>query len=232
MILRNRDLTEHLLDDRKRGKQSVEKSQKHDDLTMTTLWSNLQNILDDPAVRKAYFIINGLDELDMESRTEFFDLLSPYLEAQSYQKPDIEDSVTKWIFLSRSGRPDIEKTLSRALVVDMDDKENDDKVNIAVKAEISTQVDKLAKLKQYNAGLTYFIKRHIYSRAEGNYIYVNLVIQELKNLDATQNTVSGIRRQLEDFPYGLTEMFTYIRRRVGFFIFIQRSLLDQSRVLC
>ena len=215
LILKERDLTEHLLVDRQKGKKVAEKPQKLDDLSVTTLWNSLQSILGDPAVRKAYFLVNGLDETDLESRSEFFDLLGPYLEGQSQEQPDMEDSVVKWIFLSRSGRPDIERTLHKALVVDMDDKENDDKVNLAVKAEISTQVDKLAKQKNYNAGLTYFIKKHIHSRAEGNYIYVNLVVQELKNLDSTKTTVSSIRRQLEDFPYGLTEMFTYIRRRVS-----------------
>lgn len=215
MILRKRDLTEHLLKDQRKGKKGDPGSQPFDATSVTALWNSLQNMLRDPAVCKVYFIINALDETDGESREELLALLTPYLEAQPDEEKNGDESIVKWIFLSRSGRPDIEKGLQKAFVIDMEDKENVSHVNDAVKTEISGQVDSLAKKKNYNAGLAYFIKRHISSRAEGNYIYVNLVIQELKNLETTQSTNSGIRKFLEGFPYGLTEMFEHIRRRVS-----------------
>lgn len=214
MILKKRDLTEHLLVDQRKGKKD-QSSQKFDATSVSALWSSLQSMLKDPAVGKAYFVINALDEADGESREELLGLFGPYLEAQPDEEKSGDESIVKWIFLSRSGRPDIEKRLQKALIIDMEDKENVSHVNDAVKAEISDQVDKLAKKKNYNAALAYFIKRHISSRAEGNYIYVNLVIQELKNLETTQSTNSSIRKFLEGFPYGLTEMFEHIRRRVS-----------------
>lgn len=217
MILRKRDLTEHLLADQRKGKKGDPGSQKFDATSISALWSSLESMLKDPAVGKVYFIVNALDETDGESREELLGLLSPYLEAQPDEEKDSDESIVKWIFLSRAGRPDIEKGLQKAFIIDMEDKENVSFVNSAVKAEISGQVDKLAKKKNYNAALAYFIKRHISSRAEGNYIYVNLVIQELKNLETTQSTNSSIRKFLEGFPYGLTEMFEHIRRRVSNF---------------
>ncbi len=213
MILRKRDLTEYLLADQRKAKQGDQKTQKFGDIP--TLWNSLQSMLKDHSVGKAYFIVNGIDEIDGESRKEFLGLLNPYLETQPDEGND-DESIVKWIFLSRSGRPDIEKTLHKAIVIDMEDKENVSHVNDAVKAEISSQVDKLTKKKNYNTALAYFIKRHIHSRAEGNYIYVNLMIQELKNCEDVQNNNSSLRRFLEGFPYGLTEMFEHIRRRVSF----------------
>lgn len=215
IILRKRDLTEYLLVDKRIGKKGDQKSQNFDAMTISALWNSLQSMLKDPAVGKVYFLVNGLDEADGESREEFLAVLNSYLGLPSEEERSSDDSVVKWIFLSRSGRPEIEKSLKKALVIDMEDKENAGHVNDAVKAEISGQVDKLAKQKNYNTALVYFIKRHIYSRAEGNYIYVNLVIQELKNRDLTHTSISSVRKFLEGFPYGLTEMFEHIRRRVS-----------------
>lgn len=215
VILRKRDLTESLLIDKRTGRQGDQKSQNFDEMSLSALWDSLQSMLKSPSVGKVYFLINGLDETDGESRREFLTLLRAYLDLPAEQEKSGDESVVKWIFLSRSGRPDIEKDLQTALEIDMEDKENVCHVNDAVKAEISGQVDRLAKLKSYNTALVYFIKRHIHARAEGNYIYVNLVIQELKNLDPTQSCISNVRKFLEGFPYGLTEMFEHIRRRVS-----------------
>ena len=214
MILQEPNLTEHLLIDSHRTGSSAQKSQKLNDVTVPALWSSLQNILGDPSVRKVYFVINSLDEAELPSREEFLPLLAAYLGVPLDTVNDSRYSVVKWMFLSRSGRQDISKNLKQSITVNMEDKENSVKVNSAVKAEISSQVDALAKLKGYNSGLAYFIKKHITSRAEGSYIYVSLVIQELKNLDATQMSTTGIRKQLEEFPPGLNDMFGYIRRRV------------------
>lgn len=229
IILRKRDLTEYLLVDKRISKKGDQKSLNFDAMSISDLWNSLQSMLKDPAVGKVYFLVNGLDETDGESRKEFLALLSSYLELPSEEERSSDDSVVKWVFLSRSGRPDIEKSLQKTLVIDMDDKENVGHVNDAVKAEISGQVDKLAKQKNYNTALVYFIKRHIYSRAEGNYIYVNLVIQELKNHNPTQTSVSSVRKFLEGFPYGLTEMFEHIRRRVSA---LQFTNLMDCRALC
>ena len=215
IILRKRDLTEYLLVDKRISRKGDQKSLNVDAMSISDLWNSLQSILKDAAVGKVYFLVNGLDEVDGESRRDFLALLSSYLESPSGEERGCDESVVKWILLSRSGRPDIEKSLQKALVIDMDDKENVRHVNDAVKAEISGQVDRLAKQKNYNTSLVYFIKRHIYSRAEGNYIYVNLVIRELKNHDPTKTSISSVRKFLEGFPYGLTEMFEHIRRRVS-----------------
>ena len=217
LILRKRDLTEYLLVDKRISRKGDQKSLNVDAMSIPDLWNSLQSMLKDAAVGKVYFLVNGLDETDGESRTEFLALLSSYLELPPEEERSSDESIIKWVFLSRSGRPDIEKSLQKMLVIDMDDKENIGFVNDAVKAEISSQVDKLAKQKNYNTALVYFVKRHIYSRAEGNYIYVNLVIQELKNLPPTQTSISSVRKFLEGFPYGLTEMFEHIRRRVSIF---------------
>ena len=220
MLVKERELAEHLLVDHNKGKKGSQKSQSLDSVSVATVFKNLQAILKNSLVRKAHFIVNGLDETDQQSREEFFDLM----EASADEEQEGDDSVVKWVFLSRSGRPAIQKRLQKALTIDMGDDENFRHVKDAVKAEISGQVDKLAKEKNYNAGLVYFVKKHIFSKADGNYIYVNLMIQELRNLPSIQSSISNVRKFLEGFPYGLTDMFEYIRHRVSL------NLLFSSRL--
>lgn len=221
MIRKRPDLTEHLLLDKGKGKKGDTKSRNWDLSSIQAVWNGLQSILRDPSVGTAYFLVNGFDETDEESRKEFLTLLNSSLEPQQAEEMSPGDntsgecSVVKWIFLTRSRRPEVKTSLSKALVIDMDNRENADLVNSGVKAEISIQVDWLAQLKGFNKSLAYFIKKHIYSKAEGNYIYVNLMVQELRNLDSAQTSISKVRKFLEDFPYGLRNLFEHIRRRVS-----------------
>ena len=214
MIWKNRDLTEHLLVDEEKGKAGSRRSQNLDMIPLTELWRRLQSIFTDSLVEKVYIVVNAFDETDGESRKEFLQLFEPSLEPRSETAGTGEETSVKWIFLSRTGRPDIEKSFSKGLVICTVDKENAGFVNAGVKREISGQIDQLAKLKNLNDALTYLIKRYLYQKAEGNYIYAQLVVQELKNLEPWQVNISTIRRFLEDLPFGLTDMFDFICKRV------------------
>lgn len=225
MIWKSRNLAEHLLVDEGKGKKGGRKSLNFDTVPLATLWRSLQSMLNDASVESVYFLVNAFDETDGETRKEFLDLLEPYLE--SGEEMNSEDTMVKWVFLSRSGRPDIEKCLTKGLVICMEDKENAAFVNDEVKREISRQVDELAIEHSYNDALTYLVKRYIYAKAEGNYIYAHLVVQELRNLEPSQRNISTIRKFLEDLPYGLTDIFQFIRRRVSL-----RSSMSVSRRMC
>ncbi|KAL8920307.1 MAG: hypothetical protein Q9172_004567 [Xanthocarpia lactea] len=214
MIRETSSLTEHLLLDKGIKKKGDVKSKNWDFTSITAVWNCLQSMLRDPSVGTVYFVVNGIDDTDADSWNEFLTLLNSYLESQSTEEMSGNECLVKWIFLSRSQRRDLKDSLRSPLEIDMDDKENADLVNAGVKAWISDQVDSLIKQKNFNSSLVYFIKKHIYSKAEGNYIYVNLIIQELKNFDSTQSSIANIRKFLEDFPYGLRNMFEHIHRRV------------------
>ena len=214
MILKNRDLVEHLLVEEGTGKSGGRKPQNFETVPLAALWGSLQNMLSDASVEKVYFIVNAFDETDKDSRKELFTLMAPYLLPQTGDMAE-DETVVKWIILSRSGRPDIEKSLSKGLIICIEDKENAGFVNDGVKREISGQVDELAKLRYFNDALTYLIKRYIFAKADGNYIYAHLVVQELKNLEPSQTNISTIRKLLEDLPYGLTDMFEFVRQRVS-----------------
>ncbi|KAL8930646.1 MAG: hypothetical protein Q9208_000517 [Pyrenodesmia sp. 3 TL-2023] len=213
MIKKTPSLAEHLLLKGK-GKKGDVKSKNWDFATITAVWNGLQSMLKDPSVGTVYFVVNGIDDTDVNSRNEFLTLLNSYLESQSTEGMSGNECLIKWIFVSRSQRRILKDSLRSPLEIDMGAEENADLVNAGVKAWISDQVDSLVKQKNFNSSLVYFVKKHIYSKAEGNDIYVNLIIQELKNFDSTQSSTANIRKFLEDFPYGLRNMFEHIHRRV------------------
>ncbi|KAL9634341.1 MAG: hypothetical protein Q9164_004152 [Protoblastenia rupestris] len=158
MMWKSRDLAQHLLVDEGIGKKGGRKSQNFDNLPLAALWGSLQKMLSDTSVEKVYFIVKAFDETDKESRKVFLSQLEPNLKPPSEEQGDDETSV----------------------------KENAGFVNDGVKREISGQVDRLAGQKDFNDALTYLIKRYVYAKADGNFIYANPVVQELKNLDSSQ----------------------------------------------
>ena len=230
MVLKNRDLAEYLLVDDHTGKKGTRRSQKFDNIPLASLRGNLQNMLRDSAVEKVFSIVNAFDETDIESRKEFLSQLEHYLEPRS-EEPGDEETNVKWMFLSRSGRPDIEKGLTKALTICMEDTENAKKVNDSVKREISEQIDELARRKGLNDALTYLMKRYVYVKADGNYIYAHLVVQELENLQPPQTSISTVRKLLEDLPYGLTEMFESMRHQVRYSSCLSTCNLSCSKLV-
>lgn len=212
IIWKNRDLTEHLLIEKGRGKKSG--YEDFNKASLSSLWRSLQVLLSDPSVERVYFIINAFHETDKDSRKEFLPLLEDCL-GPAHENSSENETCVKWLVLSRSGRPDIERCLTRALVVCMEDKENASGVNSEAKRTITELIDKFAREKDLSHALTYMIKRYVHTKADGKYIYAEIVVQELRNLDPSHSNTPTIRKFLEDLPYGLTDMLQFISHRVS-----------------
>jgi hypothetical protein len=209
----NQDLAVHLLTDSKKTKSASKQDFDVEALNkIPVLWDALQSMAKDVLGGCIYLVIYGIDQLSKESLGQFLHHMKEIPGKSSSSDDDTDVSLIKWMLLSRSGRPDIEKAFkSKAHEINIDDSENAEHVSDALRATISIRVNDL----ELSAPLNYFIKRHIHSRAEDNYIYVSLVIQELKNARSSgMHKHSEIRALLESFPFGLTEMFEHIRKRV------------------
>jgi len=209
----NQDLAVHLLTDSKKSKSASKQDYDSEALNkIPVLWDVLQSMAKDVLGGHIYLVIYGIDQLSKDSLTQFLEHMKEIPGTGTSLDEDVDVSPIKWMLLSRSGRPDIEKCLrNRAHEINIDDSENAEHVSDALRATISVRVDDL----ELSAPLTYFVKRHIHSRAEDNYIYVSLVIQELKNARSSgTHKHSEIRALLESFPFGLTEMFEHVRKRV------------------
>jgi ankyrin repeat protein len=213
IIRSNRDLAVHLLSDSKKGKESRKQGFNADaTLRVQVLWDALQSMAKYLSSGSIYIIIYGLEQLLPDALDEFLSYLTELSDASPLMDESYENVPIKWMLLSRSGRPNIEKSLSsRALEIDLRDKATAALVSNDLRIQISERVNEL----ELPSSLGYFVKRHVHSRAEDNEIYIKLVIQELKNAWVPGKTHhADIRKLLESFPYGLTNMFEHIQKRV------------------
>lgn len=222
-IMHNQDLATHLLSESGTG-TDIGKRGFYPEATLktTVLWDALYAMAKDlPGVRisggdmrrsNIYVVIYGLDQLSQESLQEALSYFSEFPDKETLLPSQSETPRVKWMILSRSGRQNISKGLHpKALEVDLGDAENLARLSSDLRAYISASVNDLA----LPSSLAYFAKRHIHSRAEDNYIYVKLVVQELRNKWKPGKTQHAeIRKLLESFPYGLTNMFEHIQKRV------------------
>jgi ankyrin repeat protein len=207
----DQDLAVELLTDAKRGKNAGKQVFDPESLSKASaLWDALHSMARKLGSGRIRVVVFGLEQLSQESIKEFADYMNDMLTTISSTNQEILP--IKWMLLSRSGRPDIEKALKgKSSEINLDDSCNSGYVSDALRGDISARVDELNLSKP----LAYFIKRHIHSRADGNFIYVSLVIQELKNAQETEKaTHAEIRALLESFPYGLTDMYEHVRKRV------------------
>jgi ankyrin repeat protein len=209
----NQDLAFHLLTDATTSKKTGGQQFDPDLFSKPLfLWDALLKMARDLPSGCIYIVLYGVEQLASDSLRDLLQLLinMPTFEAGSDEQT--ESPSIQWMLLSRSGRPEIQKALKpKALEINLDDSENADHVSDALRQDISARVDEL----HLPAPIAYFVKRHIHSRAEDNSIYVSLAVQELKNARASGKTMyAETRALLESFPYGLTEMYEHIRKRI------------------
>ncbi|KAL2889223.1 Vegetative incompatibility protein HET-E-1 [Ceratocystis lukuohia] len=166
------------------------------------LWHSLCDILTallkDPSLRKAVLIIDAVDECSVGRR----DLLE-FITKSSH---------AKWIVSSRNWR-DIEEILNDGeqeakIHIEI----NQDSVSAAVDSYITLKVDQLARQKKYDNDLKLDILECLRSNAEGTFLWVALVVQELSN-ENLQNWHA--LSELRSLPPGLHPLYERMQDRIS-----------------
>ncbi|OBS17520.1 hypothetical protein FPOA_12012 [Fusarium poae] len=157
-------------------------------------WEALSKILaamlNDPISDGAILIVDALDECKT-SRDQLLDFI---------MKP----SRAKWIISSRNWL-DIEEKLGHAKQkVRLQLELNQDSISKAVDTYIGYKVEKLADLKNYDKETRDAVQRHLVGNADGTFLWVALVCQELAD--------SKVRKRhtldtLKSFPPGLDPLY-------------------------
>ncbi|ETS77053.1 hypothetical protein PFICI_10927 [Pestalotiopsis fici W106-1] len=148
-------------------------------------------VLNDPSVKNAIIIIDALDEcsIDREQLLGFI----------------VDCPKVRWIVSSRNW-PDIEAKLNSAKHLNTLQLEvNQNAVTNAVNFFIDYKVDQLARTKPYKKDTTKeAVRRHLMGNAEGTFLWVALVCQELASPKvAERHTLS----MLNSFPAGLDDLY-------------------------
>jgi nucleoside phosphorylase len=158
-------------------------------------WQALSKIfmamLEDPILDGAILIVDALDECST-NQEKLLDLI-------------IRSSNVKWIVTSRNWL-EIEQVLDRSTQkVRLHLELNQDSVCKAVEAFIEYKVEDLAKKKHYDAKLTSDVKSYLLENADGTFLWVALVCQELADNKVFRK--SHTRLMLELFPKGLDPLY-------------------------
>ena len=178
-----------------------------------TMWRLLHDIVRSSGLKQLSIVIDGLDECVPANVEKFLTLLQPYLGCQDDQtsihhKSDIFDSRIRWFITSRK-EEFVTAYLEYALTIDLE--ENADLVQEAVHQFIDGKVESLAKVKNYNDSLKTFVQCTLKEKAEGTFLWVALVCQELsKPRIRTLNT----KTVLSKFPAGLGPLYGRIVEQV------------------
>jgi hypothetical protein len=150
------------------------------------------NILQDPSLDYVYLIVDALDECvaDLPKLMDFM-----------VQTSSISPRV-KWIVSSRNW-PNIEKALDIAiqklrLCLELNEKS----VSAAVATFIQFKVEWLAARNKYRNDTREAIQQHLMLNANGTFLWVGLVCQELSNISGWK-----ARQKLTAFPPGLDALY-------------------------
>ncbi|KAH7134345.1 WD40-repeat-containing domain protein, partial [Dactylonectria macrodidyma] len=153
----------------------------------------LQEILEDPSLEDAVFIIDAMDECSEETRTELIDLVVRFSESCH----------AKWIVSSRNW-PAIEEQFEVADKVKVSLELNKDAVSKAVDIFIDSKVDHLARVKRYDAKTKETVYDTLRQKANDTFLWVALVCTELARPNIRSwNTMDT----LYSIPEGLEKLY-------------------------
>jgi hypothetical protein len=157
------------------------------------------SILDDPTLQSTYLIIDALDEC-ITDLSLLIDLVVQISSAYSR---------VKWIISSRNW-PSIEKNLNTAtqksrLCLELNEKS----ISAAVTTYIQFKVAWLATQNEYDHGTRDSVQRYLSSNANGTFLWVAMVCQELANISGWE-----AEEMLNAFPPGLDALYRRMMEQI------------------
>ncbi|UPK95561.1 hypothetical protein LCI18_006496 [Fusarium solani-melongenae] len=170
----------------------------------------LTEMLQDPILKDAIFIIDALDECKM-GRSNLVKLIVKLSSS----------CCAKWIVSSRDW-PEIKEEFRGAqglVPITLEDEENKKKVAQAVQSYIRTKVDELAQnwgdnrnnSKDRKKDLKETVYDYMVSHAEDTFLWVALVCQRLTESDVPRRRVE---EELRKFPKGLPDLYELMMDRI------------------
>ncbi|KAK4234131.1 WD40-repeat-containing domain protein [Achaetomium macrosporum] len=157
------------------------------------------SILGDSRLRRAYLIVDALDEC-----TQDLSLLLDLITQKSSLYPNV-----KWIVSSRNW-PSIEKDLDTATQkVRLSLELNEASVSAAVTTYVRFKVEALAKRNKYGDDTRNAIERYLSANAHGTFLWVALVCKELAKISEWK-----VQERLVAFPSGLNALYRQMMNQI------------------
>ncbi|KAJ9658996.1 hypothetical protein H2198_003425 [Neophaeococcomyces mojaviensis] len=190
------ELTKHLLEQF----DTPEKSQTAV-ASPETLWSLFVKLLQDPQFNTVFCVLDGLDECDENSRRwlvrKLVDFFSP---------DDGGSSTATWnlVVVSRP-IPGFRPTARVNL-----DPDNDKQVSNDINSFVSARVQEFSGLDGFNGEFQEDLQRTLLERAEGTFLWVGLVMDEMRD----RSTCTEILDTVRSLPRGLPAIYSRMLLRI------------------
>ncbi|KAI2834289.1 hypothetical protein CBS11350_10822 [Aspergillus niger] len=149
------------------------------------------NILRDASSYKICIVVDALDECVQNQ-----DKLLRFILNETKDFPRV-----KWIISSRNHVEQRTRLLDSQSILSLELQKNAEFVSVAIADYISDRISKLEFLQNDDA-LQEYVQRVLQRKAEGTFLWVALVVQELEHVDRWE-----IRQVVNDVPKGLDELY-------------------------
>ena len=175
--------------------------------SLSRLWKGLTEMLRDPSVNEVYLVVNNFHHLstDNAATVELLTHISESLfEAAEVGIADPIREKVRWMLLSRDREnvrrslvPHGEEDAAPVLWLNLNDSSMSSVLREQVRSFTRDRVKELAKVRNYNLALQYFVFSSLEKRAESNNVWVEVVCRLLEGIPPTFNAV---RKALESLP--------------------------------
>jgi ankyrin repeat domain-containing protein 50 len=169
-----------------------------------SLWAIFIEVMSDPGLANVRLIVDGLDECTSESQMEFLKALET-----SFREQPRADLKGRLIITSRPTLKALEvANLYSLLHIQVEDVAPD------ISTLVRSKVGMMAETRGYPDETSSKIIERLEKRADGMFLWVNLVLEEL-NSDDHPDTKSTIDKTLDRLPESLHEFYTRNLMRIS-----------------
>ena len=163
----------------------------------SSLWKIFKTIICDSRLGTTYCVLDGLDECD-ETIQSFLERLKTLFSMTSSK---YTPRYLKLIIVSRTFPDFFPEILSGFPRVRLDP-DMDNEIRGDIDRFIDYKINDLSKVKHYPESLRLHVKKTFRDRAQGTFLWVGIVAEELRKCRATQ-----VEEKLEFFPAGLEGLY-------------------------
>lgn len=168
------------------------------EISLESLWDIFTSMIKISRVETFHCFIDGLDECEQKSTTELIGCLSEIMNSN-------DGPVVKF-FISSRRNTDIQDDLSEYSPVSIH--LSPESIRGDIEVIVEERLRKLSRRLGYNEVETTKLKERIVKRAEGMFLWVDLAVQEINNIQGL--TQISLNTAIEALPMGLAPLYDRI----------------------
>lgn len=207
LVTGSKRLAEHLPGDHKASAKRL----AYDSLD--TLADPFISMTRDPGIGTVYVIIDAIDQLEENSRRDFFKTVMQETLFVSTEDPPKWKVKVKYIFIGLA-RDDIKETMHKiqnGIILSPEQLGTGAQLLDSLKVMVRHKVTDLAKRMKYRKALLFSLRTEILQRSEGNATWVDLACGEIESVSPEP---VNVRSFVEHLKQGLKQLYDQIQYRV------------------